>query len=328
VAFIDPVGKFCFKVEVEGITAAHFMAVTGISMEIEVLSFVEGGRPDRAHMLPGQGKQGSVTLKRGYVVDPGFYDWFEEVARLGEAAVTIRRDVHLVLCSEEQQELRRWTLERAWPKKWALDDLDANSGAIAVESLELAHFGFLPSGASRRGIEARRGSESGQLGSSSAGAGSSAGGASGGASGGSSSGAGGGSASGPTAFARAAERAARDAEAAVAGRVRLPVIEPPTLTPKSPRGASSLEHAWRHADKRAQVSDPSSFARTQMSGGTPIASSELATESGDEEPRSSRGLVRTRSTSDGPIHRWSDGVDLVQPPALDGRIHFGSVFNE
>ena len=247
-AFLDPAGKFCFKVEVDGITAAHFMAVTGISMEIEVVSHIEGGLTDRAHMLPGQGKQGSVTLKRGYVVDQGFYDWLKDVADLAHVKTNIRREVHLVLCSDSMQELRRWTLERAWPKKWTLDDLDASAGAIAMESLELAHFGFLPSGASRGALQARRGTQSDQIGAGASGSDQSSGGGSTSSGGGATGG--GGTASGPSAFSKSAERGARDAAMAVAAGAPLPVIEPPTLVSRARRTASSLEQAWRHAEKR------------------------------------------------------------------------------
>jgi len=326
VAFIDPVGKFCFKVEVDGITAAHFMAVTGISMEIEVVSHIEGGLNDRAHMLPGQGKQGAITLKRGYIVDQTFYDWLKEVADLAYQTANIRRDAHLILCSENMQELRRWTLEQAWPKKWNLDDLDANTGAIAVESLELAHFGFLPSGAERRVVESRRGAESDRVGSAASGGGQAS--ASSGAAASSGSGGGGGSASGPSAFSRATERAARDAAAAVSGNTPMPVIEPPTVTPRATREASSLEQAWRHAGKRSPVADPAAFARAQMDAGTPLSASEMSPLASDGETRSSSGLVRTPGADAEGGSRWSDGVDAVQPPVLDGRVHFGAVFNE
>jgi len=322
-AFIDPVGKFCFKLEISGITAAHFMAVTGISMEIEVISQVEGGLLDRVHMLPGQGKQGAVTLKRGYVVDDGFYNWMKDAAGLATTTVEIRRQVHLILCSHDMKELRRWTLEKAWPKKWALDDLDASGAAIAVESLELAHFGFLPAGTARNLIEPRRGAQSDQIGSAASGGGQSSGGgaaSSGGAASGGTS-----SSAGPQAHSRAVERAAQDAVAAVAGKIT-PSTQETASTPQRLRPVSSLERAWRNANKVSPVSDSVSFAQAQMDAGAPVEPAEIAPSAAPDN-RSSSGLIRTPVRAHDGIRRWSDGVDAVQPPVLDPRHHFGSVFD-
>lgn len=321
-AFIDPVGKYCFKIEIAGITAAHFMAATGISMEIEVISHVEGGLPDRVHMLPGQGKQGAVTLKRGYVVADGFYDWMKDAAGLANSTVEIRRQVHLILCSADMRELRRWSLEKAWPKKWALDDLDASGAAIAVESLELAHFGFLPAGAARNIVEPRRGTQSDQIGSAASGGGQSSGGGAGSAGGAGSSAAS--ASSGPQAYSQAVERAARDAAAAASGDVPWPTEEA-ELTPQRSRPISSLERAWHNAEKLSPVSDAASFAQAQMDAGARVEPAEFAAAPASDGRRNT-GLIRTPIRANDGVRRWSDGVDAVQPPVLDGWHHLGSVF--
>ena len=92
------------------------------------------------------------------------------------------------------------------------------------------------------------------------------------------------------------------------------------------RPVSSLERAWNNAHKLTAVADASAFAQAQMNAGAPVDPAEIAAVSASTT-RSSSGLTRTPVRAHDGISRWSDGVDAVQPPAMDSQHHFGSVFD-
>ena len=136
----DPVGKFRFSVKVGEHEVGRFQSVGGLSHEIEVVSHQEGGLNDRVHMLPGQGKFANVVLKRGYLVDPFFEDWHMQFARDPNGAG--RKDVSVDLFADDGRTvLATWNVARAWPAKWQGPELDSSGGAIAIETVELAHRG-------------------------------------------------------------------------------------------------------------------------------------------------------------------------------------------
>jgi phage tail-like protein len=41
------------------------------------------------------------------------------------------------MLNEEGDPLFTWNIVHAWPKKWSVSDLNAESSAVAIESLEL-----------------------------------------------------------------------------------------------------------------------------------------------------------------------------------------------
>jgi len=53
-----------------------------------------------------------------------------------------RKSGFIILMDSEGNEKWRWSFERAYPVKWTGPDLKADSSAVAVETLELAHNGI------------------------------------------------------------------------------------------------------------------------------------------------------------------------------------------
>lgn len=133
------IGKFRFKVEIDGLTVAHFQSVSGLSHEIEVLSHPEGGVNDRLHKLPGQGSYPNITLKMGYV-DRALESWHQDFSR--SPGKVGRKNGSIILLDDANMEVKRWNFRRAWPVKWEGPDFDASQNQIAVESVEIAHEGI------------------------------------------------------------------------------------------------------------------------------------------------------------------------------------------
>jgi phage tail-like protein len=81
---------------------------------------------------------GNVVLERG-LADDYLLRWHQDVI---DGKVE-RRTVTIVVYDETgTRETWRWLVERAYPVKWTGTDLDAASGAVLVESVELTHHGF------------------------------------------------------------------------------------------------------------------------------------------------------------------------------------------
>jgi len=127
-------------VEIDGLAVAHFQSVGGLSHEIEVLTYQEGGVNDRFHKLPAQGSYQNIVLKTGYINTHAVEDWHVAFTRTPEKVG--RKNGSIVLLGDHGQELARWNFTRAWPVKWEGPELDGGATEIAVESVEIAHEGL------------------------------------------------------------------------------------------------------------------------------------------------------------------------------------------
>jgi phage tail-like protein len=127
-----------FSVEASGIQLGLFQECSGLSAEVEVETYQEGGLNDYEHKLPGRTRYGNVTLKSGVIFTPHLWTWFSE-ASVGN---TRRTNVSIVMYLQTRLELMRWNLLDAYPVRWQGPDFNANDNAVVVHSLELAHNGI------------------------------------------------------------------------------------------------------------------------------------------------------------------------------------------
>ena len=134
-----PVG-FNFKVEFDlpGIadTDFRFRDVSGISMEVEEETYNEGGENRFIHKFPVRARYPDLVLKRGLLTDSVIRKWCEEAIYNLDIQPT---SVWVTLLNEEHEPLQSYTFINAWPKKWNISDLNAESSEIVIESLELAY---------------------------------------------------------------------------------------------------------------------------------------------------------------------------------------------
>ena len=127
-----------FSIEVDKLLVAVFKECSGLSGEVEVETYQEGGLNDYEHKLPGRTKFGNVTLKSGVANSMELWEWFQRVATgRGE-----RRDVSVVMYRQNSEEAMRWNLRAAYPVKWQGPAFIAGDTNASVHSLELAHHGL------------------------------------------------------------------------------------------------------------------------------------------------------------------------------------------
>ena len=141
---VDPFATCKFHVEIGNIKEAAFSECSGLEIATEVFEYQEGGLNEYAHKLPGRTKLSNVTLKRGFATSNELYNWYLEMEQdLLQGKSITRKQVTITLYStSEPKELMSWTLNDAFPVKWAGPAFKAGEAAIAIESLEFAHHGI------------------------------------------------------------------------------------------------------------------------------------------------------------------------------------------
>lgn len=133
----DPLRGFRFLLEIEGITSGGFTRVKGLSREVKIESFREGGVNEYEHKLITQVSYPVLVLERGLALD----DLWKWALATADGQVE-RKTVWIRLQNEAGEKMWAWQVEYALPVKWSASDMDAQSPQVVMESLELAHHGL------------------------------------------------------------------------------------------------------------------------------------------------------------------------------------------
>ena len=135
---VYPPVSFYFKVSFNGIGRSaidtQFQSVAGLSVEMQTETVAEGGENRFEHVLPVRSKYNDLTLKRGLFKDSELIQWCFDAF---EATIITPVTLDISMLNEEGDPLFTWNVIHAWPKKWSVSDLNAESSAVAIESLEL-----------------------------------------------------------------------------------------------------------------------------------------------------------------------------------------------
>ena len=77
-------------------------------------------------------------LRRGFAGDASLFEWWNELVQ-GNLS---RKNVAIVLLDEQQRDVARWLVRRAWPSKLVGPNLRGLGNEVAIETLELSHEGI------------------------------------------------------------------------------------------------------------------------------------------------------------------------------------------
>ena len=105
-------------------------------MELEEETHNEGGENRFIHKFPGRARFGDLVLKRGLLTGSAVRAWCEAAIQDLDIQPTT---VWVTILDEAHEPLQTYTFINAWPKKWSVSDLNAESSELVVESLELAY---------------------------------------------------------------------------------------------------------------------------------------------------------------------------------------------
>lgn len=136
----DPAVSVCFTVEIDGMNLGNFNSCDGLGCEVVLEQREEGGVNGFVWQLPTRIKYGNVKLSRpvgkhsadltGWLVS-----FATEVSRQ-TATISARTADGTVVAT--------WNLDGVIPVRWSGPSLSPDSPKVAVETVELAHHGFLP----------------------------------------------------------------------------------------------------------------------------------------------------------------------------------------
>jgi phage tail-like protein len=117
-----------------------FSEVSGLDVTWDVLMYQAGDQGNNKWILPGNTKYSTVKLARTACDDTAkVKEWLDKTSFDHEPhMVTIK-----LFDESYSTPLMTWELRSAMPTKWSITGFKAATSAIATETLELAHVGFL-----------------------------------------------------------------------------------------------------------------------------------------------------------------------------------------
>lgn len=136
----DPATSVHFRLQVDGIDLGAFTACEGLAVRVEVLERREGGNNDHAWQLPSRISYPNITLSRPITSDTAkiavFLAGLPRKTRRGTAQIAaLRPDLREVIA--------QWSLRDVVVVSWTGPRFDPSVSEAAMESIELAHHGFL-----------------------------------------------------------------------------------------------------------------------------------------------------------------------------------------
>lgn len=145
----DPYKNFKFRVKWDGNYVAGLSKMSALKRTTEVVEHREGGSPSSSHKSPGRTQFEPITLERGLTHDTAFEDWANKAWQLGAAPgaevalADFRKDITIDFFNEAGQKVLSYKVFRCWVSEYqALPDLDANTTAVAIESIRLENEGW------------------------------------------------------------------------------------------------------------------------------------------------------------------------------------------
>lgn len=142
----DPYKSYMFRVRWDGEYVAGLSKMSALRRTTEPVTHRVGGDPSHQRKSPGTSTFEAVTLERGVTHDPAFEDWAKLVHSL-ESPMSLRnfrKDVIVDVFNEANQLALSYQLLRCWVSEYqALPELDANTNAVAIETIKIEIEGFL-----------------------------------------------------------------------------------------------------------------------------------------------------------------------------------------
>jgi phage tail-like protein len=139
VADADPALGWRFDVKIDGKEVGSFTACEGLGAEYEVYEYQEGGQNAFVHRLPGRLKYSAIRLTRPVDESSGeLASWFSSMRD------SVKRSTGSITAIDGAgTTIAQWNLVDLYPARWTGPSFSTEGNAVAKETLELAHNGFL-----------------------------------------------------------------------------------------------------------------------------------------------------------------------------------------
>ena len=123
-----------------------FQECSGLSIEMDVQDYLEGGRNDGVIRRVGRAKYQPIVLKRGmfrtpaHELESSLWAWFQDA--VGGQHPPRRYDGIIDVLGVGGESVARWTFVRGLPAQIVGPQLNAKSGEVAIEEIHIAHEGL------------------------------------------------------------------------------------------------------------------------------------------------------------------------------------------
>jgi len=114
----------------------RFQEVSGLDVEMEMDTFVEGGQNRFTWKLPKRAKYSDIVLKRGLFMGSGIILWCQNAF---ENFVFEPVNITVSLLNSDHVPLQAWYVVNAIPKKWSISNFNAQENSVVVESITLSY---------------------------------------------------------------------------------------------------------------------------------------------------------------------------------------------
>lgn len=114
----------------------RFKKVSGIGSTISTSTLNEGGQNLYSHKLPERVQYENLVLERGLAVGSPLVVEFNAAMSLFKF---VPSNVLVSLLDEAGIPISSWLFTNAYPVKWTVSSLDADSNAVVIETMELSY---------------------------------------------------------------------------------------------------------------------------------------------------------------------------------------------
>ncbi|MFI9269967.1 phage tail protein [Kitasatospora sp. NPDC052896] len=129
-----------FRLQITGIDLGVFTSCSGLGAQVELEQRAEGGANGFVWQLPTRVTFPNVTLSRGLTPDSAkiatYLTALQQRVTRGTAQIT-------ALDSTLRTTIATWSLNQVVLARWSGPSFDPTRSEVAMESVELAHQGFL-----------------------------------------------------------------------------------------------------------------------------------------------------------------------------------------
>lgn len=120
-----------------------FQEVSGLNVELEIETFKEGGENRYTHKFPSPPRYPDITLKRG--MPPAKSDIFTWAKNSIELFQFEPKDLTISLLNENHEEVVKWDVIKAIPKRWEVSGFHAEQNNVVIETFVLSYQYFTKS---------------------------------------------------------------------------------------------------------------------------------------------------------------------------------------
>jgi phage tail-like protein len=114
----------------------RFQEVSGLDVELEMESFIEGGQNRFIWQLPRRARYSDLVLKRGMFMGSAIILWCQNAF---ENFVFEPTNITIALLNEKHVPVQAWYVVNAIPKKWSISNFNAQENSVVVESITLSY---------------------------------------------------------------------------------------------------------------------------------------------------------------------------------------------